>query len=1090
MELRISLHKTILFIILHLLGNTSTLTAQSSNLANNSVTITITTTTEPPIITTDNETLLSGNEFVDFTETPTLLYDNLSNDNSSVANKTLDSNSSTTGLQNDNLTALKIEHDNASELNDSDAEEDAAEPEEEVDKASAHPFEPPQNVSQYMDYIERLFHDLRHQITSFFEPHIPQLIRTSQMVQLSSSCSYDMLRMALALRQFAPWALRMIDSSGKVPEGLFEGSFTALGSYDECIDTVFASPSPNAQQTPMQPLASPSSAPAGGAPQSSESGAVTPTQGKYCLVHILPFMPPKPPADKVESMFREEANKRNYTKDDQFSRLSPMFYYMKFRIGVCLPSTCADSDMNSISSALSSSLRLNITIPYCKVKQSQPLTMHQMVGGFIFAVVLALVVAATFVDCFRGQLARILSMKKETTSSEPSKFAIKLTIEDLTHATKAPVMTLHNHHDMSCDTLSSCSQDSTNTPSLHERLKKHWQWLPFSILTNFRLFFAPNLAPKLQRSSNAQPQHHLTTIRCLDGIRVLSLCWVIIANSYITLDPRATKRLTKTREAPKDLLFQVIVQASLAIETFFFLSGLLVSLSYARTLHQDASIVQRKSSDKQSAAYKAIRWIQFYVHRYVRLTPATMLVIAFTMFAFRFGDGPLWSEATQKAHNSCNENWWRHMLHVANFIDTRQMCFIHYWYIAADMQLFLFAPFIMLLVYNYRKLSYLLVSSVAAASVAFVFYTTYMRNLPPTLLFYSSDPDTRREFGNTVMTKPLTHALPYLVGLLLGKWLHDRCTEEPKQNASRGIARHLLSSKLFGSLAVLIFAVEIFIPYSWNNSHLPTKFVSSLYASTFRFGWSLALAFVVISCRHRRTKMCNRSSRELSLSLANSSESLCGGGGSLQRRARKQSQCSTCDSSLKTMSTTSLNYDELSSTTTVSSANDQMDTRARATCAGGAQSQAYCFCATGGNIVNRVLALDIFRHLSKLSFVAYLIHLPLMSVFVAQTRGLFAFSHTLVIHLALSYLVMTFVLSFILVHIIEFPFITLERYVFERIIAACCTKNDDTDTELSHTGTLPSQRLAQNKLAPQLDQQLGAASQRVNQRDHQISVRL
>lgn len=85
--------------------------------------------------------------------------------------------------------------------------------------------------------------------------------------------------------------------------------------------------------------------------------------------------------------------------------------------------------------------------------------------------------------------------------------------------------------------------------------------------------------------------------------------------------------------------------------------------------------------------------------------------------------------------------------------------------------------------------------------------------------------------------------------------------------------------------------------------------------------------------------------------------------------------------------------------------------------------------------MNRFLSLNIFTHLSKLSFVAYLIHLPLMSLFVAQTRGLFAFSHLLVIHLALSYLLMTFILSFVLVHLIEFPFITLERHFFSGILA-------------------------------------------------------
>ena len=125
------------------------------------------------------------------------------------------------------------------------------------------------------------------------------------MVQLSGSCSYDMLLMALALRRFEPWALRMIDSSGKVPEGIFEGSFTALGSYDECLGTVFAQPASATQGSSQQ-----QQQPGG----TNNQAIISPTQGKYCLVNVSPFLPPKPPADRVERMFQEEANRRNYTK--------------------------------------------------------------------------------------------------------------------------------------------------------------------------------------------------------------------------------------------------------------------------------------------------------------------------------------------------------------------------------------------------------------------------------------------------------------------------------------------------------------------------------------------------------------------------------------------------------------------------------------------------------------------------------------------------------------------------------------------------------------------------------------------------------
>lgn len=295
---------------------------------------------------TSPTTLLSGEEFVDFTEAPTLLFDNASNEaravnstqssqdhnkrptftgptppptatttSSSSPQPPLTTTATTDAGTNETETSMSAD---GEPIGDEEDEEDSAgrDGHDEDSSKADRAFEPPQNISQYMDYIEGLFHDLRHQITDLFEPHIPQLIRTSQMVQLSNPCSYDMLRMALALRQFEPWALKMIDSSGKVPEGIFEGSFTALGSYDQCLSTLFVSSSTahTMSSSAPQTTTTPSTTTTTAASASSADRLPAPTQGKYCLVNVSPFMPPKPPADRVERMFQEEANRRNYTK--------------------------------------------------------------------------------------------------------------------------------------------------------------------------------------------------------------------------------------------------------------------------------------------------------------------------------------------------------------------------------------------------------------------------------------------------------------------------------------------------------------------------------------------------------------------------------------------------------------------------------------------------------------------------------------------------------------------------------------------------------------------------------------------------------
>lgn len=89
-------------------------------------------------------------------------------------------------------------------------------------------------------------------------------------------------------------------------------------------------------------------------------------------------------------------------------------------------------------------------------------------------------------------------------------------------------------------------------------------------------------------------------------------------------------------------------------------------------------------------------------------------------------------------------------------------------------------------------------------------------------------------------------------------------------------------------------------------------------------------------------------------------------------------------------------------------------------------------CQSGhGGLVNRILSWPAFVPLSRISYVAYLIHPGLMYIFIAGTRNLFAFSHYLVIQLFFSHLVSTFIVSFFLTTVIELPFVALERVIFQ-----------------------------------------------------------
>ncbi|KAK8781084.1 hypothetical protein V5799_017576 [Amblyomma americanum] len=56
--------------------------------------------------------------------------------------------------------------------------------------------------------------------------------------EISPQCSVALLRTMRAFQNFEPWALRLLDATGKYPTGLLQGSRSDPGAFDECIETV------------------------------------------------------------------------------------------------------------------------------------------------------------------------------------------------------------------------------------------------------------------------------------------------------------------------------------------------------------------------------------------------------------------------------------------------------------------------------------------------------------------------------------------------------------------------------------------------------------------------------------------------------------------------------------------------------------------------------------------------------------------------------------------------------------------------------------------------------------------------------------
>ncbi|XP_031635113.1 nose resistant to fluoxetine protein 6-like [Contarinia nasturtii] len=233
------------------------------------------------------------------------------------------------------------------------------------------------------------------------------------------------------------------------------------------------------------------------------------------------------------------------------------------------------------------------------------------------------------------------------------------------------------------------------------KLEKSPILLAFSFYTNGLKLFSC----KTNTTSN--------TMDCIHGIRAISAQWVVLGHvvmCYLML-PIQNRTVHDTFVTQYESMF--ILSAPIAVETFFVLSGLLVSINLLEHFE--------KTKGK-------INVVQFYIHRYVRLTP--LLIISILVSVCRFaGNGPLLPNMLSITSNQCKRYWWSTLLYIQNYVNPENLCFGSSWYLSVDTQLYCIAPAIVYLIYRFKAKSLVPLSLLVLACIIITLRVHVMYNL-------------------------------------------------------------------------------------------------------------------------------------------------------------------------------------------------------------------------------------------------------------------------------------------------------------------------------------------------------------------------
>jgi len=203
-------------------------------------------------------------------------------------------------------------------------------------------------------------------------------------------------------------------------------------------------------------------------------------------------------------------------------------------------------------------------------------------------------------------------------------------------------------------------------------------------------------------------------IRCLHGCRFLAMAWVIFGHTYYYICTSfTTDNLLKTLQLfPRYFYNQLVVQAPLAVDAFFFLSGLLTTYIFLAKLRRGGV----RLTDWRI-------WFAYYVRRYLRLTPVYVVIMLMEVTVFTYiSEGPFWKPIEP---TYCRNSWWTNLLYINNFVKQEDtvgawaggcgvengflknhplspkfknifQCMGWTWYLANDFQLYTFAPILII----------------------------------------------------------------------------------------------------------------------------------------------------------------------------------------------------------------------------------------------------------------------------------------------------------------------------------------------------------------------------------------------------------
>uniref|UniRef100_A0A914WC87 Nose resistant-to-fluoxetine protein N-terminal domain-containing protein n=1 Tax=Plectus sambesii TaxID=2011161 RepID=A0A914WC87_9BILA len=324
-------------------------------------------------------------------------------------------------------------------------------------------------------------------------------------------------------------------------------------------------------------------------------------------------------------------------------------------------------------------------------------------------------------------------------------------------------------------------------------------------------------------------------IGAIHCIRVFSMVWVMSGHVY-EFGLLLSNNVLDATPIIKDFATQVLTNAYFSVDSFFFLSGVLLSFMWFKELKRNRKAVMSPSA-----------WVMFYVHRIVRLSPPYYMILAFYTWVFPYliNQSPLFVGLSDALAGPCTKNWWINFLYLQNIIDYKNQCYVISWYLATDMQIHIFAPIVLIPLAISPLIGFAVSALLFFLSAAASIFTIYHFHMPPTDFTFPglvSDPQDTADpsyYTFYVYDAPWIRFPIYLMGILLGYYL---------QNNKRKVKIPTVVNIIGWALSFALMLTVVFGLYDFMRGTEIPLFWRALYTAFSRPAWGLGLSWIVYAC--------------------------------------------------------------------------------------------------------------------------------------------------------------------------------------------------------------------------------------------------